>query len=247
MRARFLLSAILPVALFLCSFQISSAQIPEFVFKLLTPSQAEFSKGPDIFETITEFVDRFIYGTCTPSDEPKHCDIDGAVNENGTYRINWICLGYPDGCSIRKDGQPFLSVNGAGFLDDLPITSGTRSTLEIISSDNSCRDEWPLIPPATTPPPVVPACPVSASQTVTSIHTKFQDNEIISGFEPYFRFIANSNGTVNVSLSASRFIGGPAVSGYRRQLAQSRYRYNHQLLRDTGPVLCGFGYRHHDY
>ena len=84
----------------------ASAKVPEFIFKLLSPPQSQITQGPGILESLTRFVDRYIYGMCPVAPEPQHCDIDGAVNPDGlTYRLNWICLGYPDGCDITKNDQ----------------------------------------------------------------------------------------------------------------------------------------------
>ncbi len=188
---------------------------PEFIYSLLPPPVVSGTAAQAPVQTIPNYVDQFTYGTCAPS--PQHCDLDGVVNsDNKTYRLNWICEGYPGGCTITKNKKPLMSVGGTGFLDDLPIASSADEVVfDLAAVGDSCTDRWSFVPPPGAGPPAPApssACPNTNQQTITSHFTKFSNNKLISGFFPRFHFVADSNGTVSMSATVSQFLGGPCLS-----------------------------------
>lgn len=193
--------------------QYTGANIPEFIYKLLQPPIVQRQAGPGITHQEVRIVENRQIGACQLVKFP-HCDLDGAANDNGTFRLNWICLDFVGGCKITKNGQPFMDVDGEGFLDQLPAGTNDKVTLKLASADASCKDEWAFTPPpGSVPPPPPPSCPVVNNATVTEKDLKFYNNALVSGTFPRYRLVANDNGTVKVNASVSGpFLGGPCLN-----------------------------------
>ena len=74
-----------------------------------------------------------------------------------------------------------------------------------------------------------------SSQIISEPNLKFQDNQLVSGVYPRYKFIASDNGTVNISASASGFTGGPCLNPL-----YNLYLYDNGALK-AGPLAAANG------
>lgn len=113
-----------------------------FTFYLRPPPVVSRIIEPAPIQVVTNVINQVSYGMC-PVPE-KRCDIDGIVNNDRTHRLQWVCRGYE--CEIAGNGQKLLQVAGEGFLDRIPLGTGSPLIFKITSSDNSCTDSWSFTP-----------------------------------------------------------------------------------------------------
>lgn len=126
--------------------------------KTITPKRQE------VFKTIEELVCPLavkilpvqIFPTTPFAD--SECGINGVVNSNKTYTLQWLCS-FPE-CVITKNGQPFLTIKGSspfnlangssgrGFIvspvDEFP-PGAKDTTVRFVIQDTAgprCKKEW---------------------------------------------------------------------------------------------------------
>ncbi len=114
------------------------ALVPAFTFYLPSPPViSRVITAPEVI-TVPRLIDTITYGMCElPA---AKCAIHAALHPDATLRVEWICKNLGGECAITRNGVPFLSVSGEGYLDNLPSGKDPAIIFRIAAPGNNCVD-----------------------------------------------------------------------------------------------------------